>query len=83
MARPKLEVADVFRRYGDRYRQHTASLSTAQRRVMTAIDTCRTAVLGGHLQQCEPCGHQRNYARRFAATARYGENNACTQACQP
>jgi hypothetical protein len=60
MARPKLEVADVFRRYGDRYRQHTASLSTAQRRVMTAIETCRTAVLGGHLEQCDACGHQRH-----------------------
>jgi hypothetical protein len=54
-------VADVFRRYGDTYRQqHAASLSTAQRRVMTAIETCRTAVLGGHLEQCDACGHERN-----------------------
>jgi len=61
MARPTLEVADVFRRYGDVYRQqHHASLSTAQRRVMTAIETCRTAVLGGHLEQCDACGHERN-----------------------
>ena len=61
MDRPKLEVADVFRRYGEAYRQeHGASLSSAQRRVMTAIEVCRTAVLGGHLEQCDHCGHQRN-----------------------
>jgi hypothetical protein len=61
MDRPKLEVADVFRRYGEAYRQeHGASLSVAQRRVMTAIEVCRTAVLGGHLEQCDHCGHQRN-----------------------
>ena len=61
MDRPKLEVADVFRRYGEAYRhEHGASLSTAQRRAMTAIEVCRTAVLGGHLEQCDHCGHQRN-----------------------
>jgi len=54
------EVADVFRRYGDAYReQHGGSLSTAQRRVMTAIEICRTAALGGHVEQCDTCGHQR------------------------
>ena len=61
MDRPKLEVADVFRHYGEAYRQeHGASLSMAQRRVMTAIEVCRTAVLGGHLEQCDHCGHRRN-----------------------
>ena len=60
MARPTLEVADVFRRYGDVYRQeHAGSVSSAQRRVMTAIETCRTAALGGHIEQCNTCGHQR------------------------
>ena len=49
MERPKLEVADVFRRYGDSYRQqHGASLSVAQRRAMMSIEVCRTAALGGH-----------------------------------
>jgi hypothetical protein len=58
--RPKLEVADVFRRYGDAYRQkHGASMSTAQRRAMTAIEVCRTAALGGQIEQCDECGHQR------------------------
>ena len=61
MGRPTLEVADIFRRYGDAYRQQASvSLSTAQRRVMTAIETCRTAALGGHLEQCDACGHERN-----------------------
>jgi len=61
MDRPKFEVADVFRRYGEAYRhEHGASLSTAQRRAMTAIEVCRTAVLGGHLEHCDHCGHQRN-----------------------
>jgi hypothetical protein len=60
MDRPKLEVADIFRRYGEAYRQqHGASLSTAQRRVMTAIEVCRTAALGGHLEQCDCCSHER------------------------
>ena len=60
MERPKLEVADVFRRYGPAYRQkHAASLSQAQRRVMSDIELCRTAALGGHLEECDCCGHQR------------------------
>jgi hypothetical protein len=60
MDRPKLEVADLFRRYGQPYRQkHGASLSTAQRRVMTAVELCRTAALGGHVEECDRCGHQR------------------------
>jgi len=61
MDRPKLEVADVFRRYGGAYREkHGASMCTAQRRVMTAIEVCRTAALGGHLERCDECGHERN-----------------------
>jgi Putative transposase/Transposase zinc-binding domain len=59
--RPKLEVADVFRRYGEAYRQHHgASMSVTQRRVMTAIELCRTAALGGHLERCDQCGYERN-----------------------
>jgi Putative transposase/Transposase zinc-binding domain len=60
MERPSLEVADVFRRYGGEYRQeHGDSLSPAQRRVMHAIEVCRTAALGGHVEECDECGHQR------------------------
>jgi Putative transposase/Transposase zinc-binding domain len=61
MDRPKLEVADVFRRYGEAYReQHGASMSTGQRRVMAAVEVCRTAALGGHMERCDECGHERN-----------------------
>ena len=60
MERPQLEVADVFRRYGAAYRQqHAGSLSRGQRRVMSAIELCRTAALGGHLEECDCCRHQR------------------------
>jgi hypothetical protein len=60
MARSGPEVADIFRRYGEAYReQHDAPLSIAQRRVMTAIELCRTAALGGHVEACDQCGHQR------------------------
>src|SRR5437879_4560066 len=58
--RPKQEVADIFCRYGEAYRQqHEGSLSTAQRRVMTAIEVCRTAALGGHLERCDGCNYER------------------------
>src|SRR6266566_4985572 len=60
MSRPKLEVADVFRRHGAAWRAaNKAHLSLAQRRVMTAIEVCRTAALGGHVERCEDCGHTR------------------------
>jgi Putative transposase/Transposase zinc-binding domain len=60
MDRPKLEVADIFRRYGEAYRQNCgASMSTAQRHVMTAIEACRTAALGGHLERCDSCAYER------------------------
>jgi hypothetical protein len=51
------EVADVFRAYGEAYRT-THRLSGQQLRVMQAIETCRTAALGGHLAQCDRCGTQ-------------------------
>jgi hypothetical protein len=53
-----LEVADIIRRYGDRYRL-ARPVSLAQRRVMTAIAQCRTAALGGHVEQCDRCQHRR------------------------
>ncbi|MEJ2228906.1 MAG: IS91 family transposase [Alphaproteobacteria bacterium] len=60
MRRSEAEVADVFRRYGSTYRErHGASLSKAQRRAMSAIELCRTAALGGHVERCDGCGHLR------------------------
>ena len=60
MAREGLEVADVFRHFGPAFRdQHGASLSAARRHAMTAIERCRTVALGGHVERCGDCGHQR------------------------
>jgi hypothetical protein len=56
--RPAYEVADIFRLYGAAYRERQP-LPLEQRRVMTAIESCRTAALGGHLEQCDHCGYQR------------------------
>jgi len=54
-----LEVADIFRQAGPAYReQHADALSRGQRCVMSAIERCRTAALGGHVEQCDDCGHQ-------------------------
>lgn len=59
MPRPALDVADVFRQHGRGYREaHRHSLSSAQSRVMHAIEVCRTAALGGHVDQCDRCGHR-------------------------
>ncbi len=55
-----LEVADIFRQLGPAYRRtHDERLSRGQRRVMSAIERCRTAALGGHVEACDTCGHQR------------------------
>ena len=60
MAAAPLEVADIFRHAGDAFRQqHAASLCRGQLRAMSAIERCRTAALGGHVEQCDACGHQR------------------------
>ena len=58
MTRPSLEVADVFRQHGAVFRA-THPLSPEQRRVMRAIEQCRTSALGGHVDQCDACGFQR------------------------
>ncbi len=58
MPRERLEVADIFRAHGPAWRQAKAGhLSLAQLKVMSAIETCRTAALGGHVAACEDCGH--------------------------
>src|SRR3954462_6240605 len=52
-----LEVADIFRRHGEAYREaHAGHLSRTERRVMGAIEACRTAALGGHVERCAECG---------------------------
>ncbi len=58
--RQALEVADIFRRHGPAWRAtHAGHVSLAQLKAMSAIETCRTAALGGHLEGCEDCGHRR------------------------
>ena len=60
MARPRLEVADVFRAHGAAWRKANAGhVSLAQLKVMSAIESCRTAALGGHVERCEDCAHER------------------------
>jgi len=58
MSRPALELADIVRQYGPAYRQ-AHSLPLHQWRLMQAIETCRTAALGGHVDQCDQCRHIR------------------------
>jgi len=53
-----VEAADVFRQYGPAYRQ-TRKLPLNQLRTMHAIEICRTSALGGHIDECEECGHIR------------------------
>ena len=55
-----LELGEIFRQVGPDYRRdHAGALSRAQLRAMSAIARCRTAALGGHVEQCDACGHQR------------------------
>ncbi len=55
MGATSLEVAEIFRRFGDDYRE-SYNLTYLQRRVMRAIELCRTEALGGHLWICDQCG---------------------------
>jgi hypothetical protein len=63
VARPpdhSLEVADVFRAHGAAWRKANAGhVSLAQLKVMSAIESCRTSALGGHVERCEDCAHTR------------------------
>jgi hypothetical protein len=59
MPRPALELADIFREHGPAYRQ-SHCLPRDPLRVMRAIEICRTAALGGHLEKCSHCTHKRN-----------------------
>jgi len=53
-----LEVADIFRRFGSAWREaHRGHISLGQLKVMSAIEDCRSAILGGHVLRCESCSH--------------------------
>ena len=58
MSRPALEVTDIFRNHGPAWRQtHAGHVSLDQLKVMSAIERCRTAALGGHVARCEDCAY--------------------------
>jgi Putative transposase/Transposase zinc-binding domain len=58
VSRPSLEVADIFRDHGSAWRRANAGhVSLGQLKVMSAIENCRTAALGGHVARCEKCAH--------------------------
>jgi hypothetical protein len=82
VSRPKLEVADIFRDHGAAWRSANAGhVSLDQLKVMSAIERCRTAALGGHVERCENCSHRTLRAafcslaasRRRAAADRPGD----------
>jgi len=59
VGRPVLEVADIFRDHGPAWRKANAGhVSLGQLKVMSAIESCRTAALGGHVARCEDCAHE-------------------------
>ena len=59
MPQPKLEIADIFRRYGPAWRRANAGhVSLSQLKVMSSIETCRTEALGGHVVACTNCDYQ-------------------------
>ena len=53
-----VELADIFRAYGESYRRNHR-LPVSHLKVIQAVERCRTAALGGHLQQCDSCGFER------------------------
>jgi hypothetical protein len=59
LAKPKLEIADIFRDYGPAWRRANAGhVSLSQLKVMSSIEACRTEALGGHVAACAKCNHQ-------------------------
>src|SRR5437016_1984021 len=59
MRRPPLEVADVVRQHGDTFlARYGSTLSGERHRALRAMALCRTAALGGHITQCDSCGHE-------------------------
>jgi len=59
MIRPPLEVADIVRIYGTAFvKQHARWLTALHLKVLRAIVACRTAALGGHVEQCDSCGQR-------------------------
>src|SRR6266498_4138813 len=76
MNRPTLEVADIIRQHGkDFIESNRSRLTWQQLKVLRAMERCRTAALGGHLDRCSRCGHRRRlpFADHRRAAACTGE----------
>jgi len=59
MVRPPLEVADIIRRHGEDFlAAHGKSVTSAHHRILRNLVDCRTSALGGHLDECDTCGHE-------------------------
>ena len=58
MNQPAVEVADILRERGDGFIERNSWLNYQELSVLRAIRRCRTAALGGHIDQCSQCGHQ-------------------------
>ncbi|MCS0462848.1 transposase zinc-binding domain-containing protein [Rhizobium favelukesii] len=77
--RPAFEVADIFRQHGGSYRQENAGhLGRGERRVMGAIEACRTPRLGGHVDACDECGQRKLRCEAYGESRRVvrGEGSA-------
>ena len=83
--RPPLEVADILRRHGPAFRAvHAGHLGLGHLKVMAAIETCRTAALGGHVEGCQDCGHRRiAYNSCLMGEFRNGESSAALVEFRP
>jgi len=76
MSRPSLEVADILRRHGGAFRRaFEGRLSLGQLKVMSAIEACRTAQMGGHVARCDDCAH-------LAVSYNSCRNRHCRWRCQ-
>ncbi len=84
MTRPVLEVADILHAQGDAFVAQHPWLSVQQRSVLRAIARCRTAALGGHVDQCDACGYQAlSYnSCLMVSTAFWGAPSRAGQRCR-
>src|SRR5262245_55168617 len=68
MARPPLEVADLIRAAGTTFYERSRKWFTwLHLKILTAIVCCRTATLGGHIDECSRCGHRKRSGLKFRA----------------